>query len=112
MSSDDLNGLTVGDLIYNESRKEMFIIGLFRFEQLHSYADPKPNNVEETPYIEGYKVTVGAGKIDVDQDFVNVSIHGSRCVTGKEINEMILKTLADSNNRVKALQELANMTSI
>lgn len=102
MLSDDLNGLNVGDLIYNEHRKEMFIIGLFKFE--------RPNaNVEDSPYILGHRVTIGASKVEVDQEPVTVSIHGSHCVTGKEVNEMILKTLTDNNNRVKVLQELANM---
>jgi len=99
----DLNGLSVGDLIYNTNREAMFVITRFLFEH------PSGDEQDEHPYFLGAQVTVGERSIEVCEEYVNVTVQGSKRVTQAEVSEMVKKHVEASNNKVLALQELATM---
>jgi hypothetical protein len=99
MSTDDLNGLNVGDLIYNEHQQAMFIIELFEFERPFPGAD-------EVPHILGIRVIVGEKSIKFDAAQVRISIHGSRCVTKADVSAMIINHIEQLNDKIQALSSL------
>jgi len=101
MSMDDLNGLNVGDLIYNEDHTELFIVELFTFE--------RSANVGEDPYILGRRIIVGDKSILIDSKQTHVSIHGSRRFTQSDVSAMITRHLEEYNNKLQGLGELYKM---
>ena len=104
MSTDDLNGLKVGDLIWNDHQKSYFIIKHFAFEKCYSFAD-------EHPYIVGVPVFVSLAGTDILQHFEQkIALHGSKRVTAGEIGHMMADQSQLSDLRMKALQQFLELT--
>ena len=101
----NLNGLSAGDLIYNANRDAMFVIT--RFVTEHPSGDEQYSHA----YFLGARITVGERSVEIDPEYVKVTVQGSRHVVQKEVSEMLRTHMEASNNKVLAIHELATMAS-
>jgi hypothetical protein len=100
----DLNGLHVGDVIYNKYRDGMFIIQQFEFERILT------NPSVPHPYILARQITFDERGIKYSVDDVKVSLHGSQLLTRERVHQMIVDHTEQASAKLDALRELASMT--